>query len=451
MSSKSFFSLAVAAVVVHAAITPAWAAPARTTQENELIEAAYAGLLPKVQKLLSEGTSVEAQDENGYTALHWAAQSGWPLTSKALLAKGANVNARDYQGRTPLLLATVRGYAGPKAPKFFYEVAKALLAEGADPNMKDNNGLSAAEYARARRMNNVLALFATAKPKASREDAHGHEAPKPEAHGDDHGQPAPKPAAAHGGAHGHAAPKPAAAHGDAHGHAAPKPAAAHGDAHGHAAPKPAAAHGDAHGHAAPKPAAAHGDAHGHAAPKPPAAHGHAAPKPAAPKPAAHGDDHGHSAPKPGAQSALPDTQTLGGGHDMPFEMPAPAKPASIKGGLPSPARPAPIRVAAGDTVTFSSRFKEQLSRLYTAYNDHLAAPESGGERTSDQPLEDKVEQVFNLLAYGSKDSLSRAKLQEARTSLVAAQKMLAASGANSDKIYRQTLDGIAELLSAEAP
>lgn len=148
------FVLPVAtALVVLFAAHGALAAPARTATDYQLIEAAYGGKLPRVRELLAQGAMVDAQDEYGYTALHWAAQAGWPLTSKVLLDSGASVDARDGQGRTPLLLATVRKQV---------EVARVLVAAGADPNAKDAQGNTPLEYARRKGMPQLTALLADA-------------------------------------------------------------------------------------------------------------------------------------------------------------------------------------------------------------------------------------------------------------------------------------------------
>lgn len=58
----------------------------------------------KVVFLLERGVDVNAKNEDGYTPLHFAAQSGSPSTVHTLLTRGAEVNAAltgDHNSRTP--------------------------------------------------------------------------------------------------------------------------------------------------------------------------------------------------------------------------------------------------------------------------------------------------------------------------------------------------------------
>jgi hypothetical protein len=76
---------------------------------------------------------VNALNDAGQTALHFAVQSGDSLV-KYLAAKGATLDVKDRQGRTPLDVALgvgVRGRAGGPAPERDSTVAllKTLMAE----------------------------------------------------------------------------------------------------------------------------------------------------------------------------------------------------------------------------------------------------------------------------------------------------------------------------------
>ena len=161
-----------AALAVLLAASPALAAPARTATDYQLIEAAYAGKLPRVRELITQGAAVDAQDEYGYTALHWAAQAGWPLTSRELIARGATVDMRDGQGRTPLLLATVRKHL---------HVAQALVDAGADPNARDAQGNAPLAYARAKGLTQLAALLANAATNPRLPERPGFARPLPTA------------------------------------------------------------------------------------------------------------------------------------------------------------------------------------------------------------------------------------------------------------------------------
>ena len=75
----------------------------------ELIDAAKAGNTQAAQQVFSFGASVNAKDENGVTALMWAAGNGKTEMTKLLLDKGANINAKDKDGHTALDRAMANG------------------------------------------------------------------------------------------------------------------------------------------------------------------------------------------------------------------------------------------------------------------------------------------------------------------------------------------------------
>lgn len=76
-------------------------------------------------------TSVNAKDEDQYTALHWAAQNGDEAITRLLLDRGAAINETDSQGRTPAHVACQHGQEN---------VVRVLLSRGADVQVcgKDN-------------------------------------------------------------------------------------------------------------------------------------------------------------------------------------------------------------------------------------------------------------------------------------------------------------------------
>ncbi|CAI5531234.1 unnamed protein product [Closterium sp. Naga37s-1] len=75
--------------------------------------------------------ALEQRDDEGRTALHWAADRGKLAMTRCLLAQGADVNQTDDEGQTPLHYATVCEHES---------IADLLLENGADPCRPDNEG-----------------------------------------------------------------------------------------------------------------------------------------------------------------------------------------------------------------------------------------------------------------------------------------------------------------------
>jgi ankyrin repeat protein len=87
-------------------------------------DAAKAGDMPLVRKLIKEHADVNAAANDGSSALLWAAFHSDGEMTKALLAAGAAVDAANHYGVTPLLQASRNGDI---------EVIRALLDAGAQP------------------------------------------------------------------------------------------------------------------------------------------------------------------------------------------------------------------------------------------------------------------------------------------------------------------------------
>ena len=104
----------------------------------------------RVEKLLARGADANAQDGDGDTALHGAAQTGNVDMVRMFLDKGANPNAKNRQGGTPLMWAAVYGHE---------DVARLLLSRGADASLKDNDGVTASEWAVRNKRANVVSVL----------------------------------------------------------------------------------------------------------------------------------------------------------------------------------------------------------------------------------------------------------------------------------------------------
>lgn len=101
---------------------------------QEVIEAAKKGDTLVVRSLLAEGAQVDAGDEDGTTALMWAADGGHDATVQVLLASGAEINARDRSGYPVILFAAQKGR--------IYVVRTLLATKRVDVNAKTNSGAS---------------------------------------------------------------------------------------------------------------------------------------------------------------------------------------------------------------------------------------------------------------------------------------------------------------------
>ncbi len=111
------------------------------TRNENLITAAKEGNNEKVIELLKSGADPKAKDNNGDTALHWAAECGHAAVVKSLLEAGADLEASSHYGDTALNIAAYRGHAA---------VVTALLEAGADLEAIDKYGNTALALAAGR-------------------------------------------------------------------------------------------------------------------------------------------------------------------------------------------------------------------------------------------------------------------------------------------------------------
>ena len=99
---------------------------------NQMLRRAAAeGDVSELRELLACGAAVDSSDEEGFTALHLAAEFGREQAVELLLEHGAELEACDDNGQTPLLAAVIDGAEA---------VVRTLLREGADVDRADDDG-----------------------------------------------------------------------------------------------------------------------------------------------------------------------------------------------------------------------------------------------------------------------------------------------------------------------
>ena len=153
--------------ILAAGCTGFWEVPATPLQE-----AAWKGDVTAIRSLVQAGADINQTDNEGGTALSWAARGGHalgphqcrgeaadrPEVIRTLLALGANPNMQDTRpegfGRssrwTPLFVAIHHEQ---------FKSAAVLLEGGADPNVRTGQGRSIMEFASVERVRFVLRIL----------------------------------------------------------------------------------------------------------------------------------------------------------------------------------------------------------------------------------------------------------------------------------------------------
>jgi len=123
-----------------------------------LMKAAVNGHEDVAERLLAAGADVNAMDNGGYTSLMLAASNDHADVVELLLEHGAMIDAQERtQGFTALIWAAQRGHA---------ETVDLLLRHGADRTLPDFEAQTAADRARSKGHQDVLALLGSAGPTA---------------------------------------------------------------------------------------------------------------------------------------------------------------------------------------------------------------------------------------------------------------------------------------------
>jgi len=84
----------------------------RNMEPTPLMVAAERGYTEVVKALIDSGADVNAQRNNGWSALIHAARYGRTETVRVLMDAGADVNAKSNDGKTALMLASQYDHTG---------------------------------------------------------------------------------------------------------------------------------------------------------------------------------------------------------------------------------------------------------------------------------------------------------------------------------------------------
>ncbi|XP_072942618.1 uncharacterized protein [Epargyreus clarus] len=110
--------------------------PELNHQELTLLDAARENLPDRVTELLTEHPGLkDERDENGLTALHWAADRDASEALAAAIQGGCDINAVDNNDQTPLHYAASCGHI--KSTKLLLEAGAALLKDDEDSTPLD--------------------------------------------------------------------------------------------------------------------------------------------------------------------------------------------------------------------------------------------------------------------------------------------------------------------------
>lgn len=152
---RIFATLLLMLFVVGASATPA------PTLEERLRDAALAGDVPRIRLLLNSWPDVNATDDNGNTALMFAACECGPARNSdslelmhLLLANGADPNFKNNQGETALMIAAARGRL---------DAVRLLVEHGAEAKKLDQRGDTALTLAVQSGYSDIAELLRTVK------------------------------------------------------------------------------------------------------------------------------------------------------------------------------------------------------------------------------------------------------------------------------------------------
>jgi ankyrin repeat protein len=111
-------------------------------RRTPLIHAAIDNKQQMAAILLDSGANVNAQDQLGNSALHYAANGWFVEMTRLLISHGANLELEDHHGNTPLSNAVFNSRGRE-------DVIRVLVEAEADKNHRNRHGVSPLELARS--------------------------------------------------------------------------------------------------------------------------------------------------------------------------------------------------------------------------------------------------------------------------------------------------------------
>lgn len=110
------------------------------THSDPIHEAAKNNDLAAIKKIISQGISINVQDEYGRTALYWAAQQGYHSLIEVLVASKSDINfvSSNDDSWTPLITSSYGGHT---------KTVELLVSHGADIEAEDKDGYTALSWA----------------------------------------------------------------------------------------------------------------------------------------------------------------------------------------------------------------------------------------------------------------------------------------------------------------
>ncbi|MDB5100762.1 MAG: hypothetical protein JWM80_5183 [Cyanobacteria bacterium RYN_339] len=104
--------------------------------------------------------------------------------------------------------------------------------------------------------------------------------------------------------------------------------------------------------------------------------------------------------------------------------------------------------AVTGTFGMSAQAREAINKLHGKFMDHLGLrdPEAIVQKGFNQDLEDKLDQIFLALDYGHTSNIARAKLADARKLVNSSKQLAAQPDPQDDRICRQILTSLDDML-----